>query len=774
MRWKSTTRSLAVEGGGLPLRGSLRGAWLLILLLPTFFLACAGKSGDETTSATPPTKPATRLSPMAEILAERIAAAESSERTFSPRRRVEVLRSIEKPADLRARLEIELDLADALLRDGATREAAGLIEQALAAGKGAEPLPTRLNERLQRLAGITFLRLGELENCIEGHSADACLLPLRDGGVHRHPSGAKRAFDIYLARLEQTPDDLESRWLINIAAMALGEYPQNPPARFLIPPEVFAGAATLPPFRDRAADAGVAVLGLSGGVVSEDLDGDNDIDLMVSAWGLHDPLRVFLNDQGNFVEKEQPQLAGITGGLNLIHADYDNDGDADVLVLRGAWMAENGRFPPSLLRNRGDAFFDDVTLEAGLLFLAPTQTATWADFDRDGFLDLYFGAETTAGTESLPARLLRNRGDGTFEDRSAGSGTAVVGFIKAVVAADFNNDLWPDLYVSRLGEPNLLLMNGGGGGFVFTDQTREAGVAEPLRSFPVLPFDFDQDGWLDLFVSGFDASYSAASVSGVAADYLGLPQEGERPRLYRNHGNGRFEEIGRQAGLERSILGMGANFGDFDNDGYPDLYLGTGAPDFQVLVPNLAFRNVEGYRFEEVTAAARLGHLQKGHGIAFADFDRDFDQDIYAVLGGAYSGDVYWNALFENPGQARHHALTLRLEGTKSNRSAIGARLRLELPGGRQIHATVSTGGSFGSSSLQQEIGLGEADRVDALEITWPSGFVQRFNGLRAESHYHLREGDGTARRLELPAFALGNAGKGEHQHPAGHGMPER
>jgi hypothetical protein len=200
---------------------------------------------------------------------------------------------------------------------------------------------------------------------------------------------------------------------------------------------------------------------------------------------------------------------------------------------------------------------------------------------------------------------------------------------------------------------------------------------------------------------------------------------------------------------------MGSNYGDIDNDGWPDVYLGTGAPDLRALMPNRMFRNDAGRRFLDVTTTARLGHLQKGHGVAFADLDNDGDQDIYIVVGGAFSGDGFVNALFENPGGGGHW-ITLLLEGRRSNRSAIGTRLELELAGGRRIHAQVSTGGSFGSSSLRQEIGLGAATRVVGLTVAWPSGTRQTLTGIAADAAYRLREGDAALEPLPLPRLTLG------------------
>ena len=198
------------------------------------------------------------------------------------------------------------------------------------------------------------------------------------------------------------------------------------------------------------------------------------------------------------------------------------------------------------------------------------------------------------------------------------------------------------------------------------------------------------------------------------------------------------------ARLDRVLLVMGANFGDLDNDGHPDLYLGTGAPDYRTLMPNRMFRNNGDGAFQDVTTAGGFGHLQKGHGIAFADVDADGDQDVYAVMGGWYTGDVFPNVLFENPGHGNHW-ITLRLRGTRANRSAIGARIKVTVRvpnGSRQIHALTGTGGSFGSASLQQEIGLGKAEAIEEIEIWWPGQEGRQvFRGPEMDRAYLAEEG---------------------------------
>ena len=202
------------------------------------------------------------------------------------------------------------------------------------------------------------------------------------------------------------------------------------------------------------------------------------------------------------------------GGLNLIPGDYDNDGDLDILVLRGAWVGKAGQHPNSLLRNDGQGRFEDVTFEAGLGEVHyPTQTAAWADYDNDGDLDLYVGNETSPEFTS-PCQLFCNNGDGTFTDIAARAGVTQGGYAKGVAWGDYDGDRFPDLYVSNLLGPNRLYRNNRNG--TFTNLASQLSVTQPLRSFPVWFWDFDNDGTLDLFV----ASYTGPA-GHVAAYHLG-------------------------------------------------------------------------------------------------------------------------------------------------------------------------------------------------------------------------------------------------------------
>ena len=646
-------------------------------------------------------------------------------------------------------LEFRHRLARELLWDGQTKAALGELNR-LSAMVEQSTAPERVKESffsmLRTDFSIGFLRLAEQENCLAGHNPQSCIFPIREAGVHRLQEPSSAAIGVLLKSLAANPDDLGSRWLLNLAYMTLGKYPQEVPPEHLIDEKIFQSEHDPGRFRDEAAKLGVAAVGLAGGCCVDDFDGDGDLDIVASSWGLRDQLRLFSqNAEGGFDDRTLAAgLSGEVGGLNICHADYDNDGALDLLVLRGGWLDGAEQFPNSLLRNLGGGVFDDVTEKAGLLSFSPTQVAAWGDYDNDGFIDLFIGNESNAAG-SYDSRLYHNNGDGTFTEQGAASGLSTLGFVKGAAWGDYDNDGFIDLYISRAGAKNLLFHNEGRespapGGWSFKERAASAGVEEPVNSFPAWFWDYDNDGWLDLFVAGFDGT----GIDGVAGDYLGRPRLSGHPKLYRNRGDGTFDDVTSAARLDRVLLVMGANFGDLDNDGHPDLYLGTGAPDYRTLMPNRMFRNNGNGAFQDVTTAGGFGHLQKGHGIAFADVDADGDQDVYAVMGGWYTGDVFPNVLFENPGHGNHW-ITLRLRGTRANRSAIGARVKVTVrvsSGSRQIHALAGTGGSFGSASLQQEIGLGKAEAIEEIEIWWPGQEGRQvFRGPEMDRAYLAEEG---------------------------------
>ena len=259
--------------------------------------------------------------------------------------------------------------------------------------------------------------------------------------------------------------------------------------------------------------------------------------------------------------------------------------------------------------------------------------------------------------------------------------------------------------------------------------------ALPIASFATWFWDYDNDGWEDVLALSYDIRNGTGLHDAVAQEFLGrsatLPTadgrqtDVEPTRLFRNNRNGTFSDVSAGVGLtNRSIFSMGANFGDLDNDGWLDFYVGTGNPDFRSLIPNRMFRSVDGKRFEDVSVDGGFAHLQKGHATAFVDLDRDGDADVYMVMGGAYEGDTFRSVLFENPGWKGRHWLTLQLEGRSANRSALGARVAVDVvtPSGavHTIYRTIGTGGSFGAGSLQLLVGLGDATSIRDVRIEWP------------------------------------------------------
>ncbi len=553
------------------------------------------------------------------------------------------------------------------------------------------------------LLAIAYMRKGELENCAANHNPQSCIIPIQGEGIHKLTSGSQSAVEIYKTILTKFPDDIQSRYLLNIAYMTLGKYPAEVPKQWLIESGVFTqNPGNNIVLKDVAVKKAVDMNGISGGCVVEDLDNDGLLDIMASSYGLSDQIRYMhqMKDGSFKTETSSSGLVGITGGLNLVHADYNNDGFADILVLRGGWWGKNAKFPFSLLKNNGNNTFEDVTIELGLYSPAPTQTASWGDFNNDGWIDLF------VAHENYPSQLFINI-KGKFKDVTVKYGLNITTFAKGCVCGDINNDGFPDLYLSALGAPNKLWLNKPGaiaGERKFEDISKAAGVEEPIYSFPTWFFDFDNDGFQDLFVSGYDIRRFSEVGGDAARDMLGMPALGELPRLYHNNGNNTFTDVSKQYAVDHVNYAMGCNFGDIDNDGWPDYYLGTGAPEYTTIVPNKLYHNLGGKKFEDITYATNTGHIQKGHAVAFADIDNDGDQDLYEVVGGAVEGDRFRNVLFENSSVTGNHWIKLKLEGTNSNKAAIGARVRIKvkLADGnfQNFYHTVSTGGSFGSQSL--------------------------------------------------------------------------
>lgn len=630
--------------------------------------------------------------------------------------------------------------------------------------------------RLKVQLALAYLRAGERTNCIANHTGETCILPIQGTGIHKKQDGSRKAIGIYKELLNDYPENMEYRWLLNIAYMTLGEYPAKVPTQLLLPDLADAVDSTvhIDPFKDVAAAAKLDINDMAGGVIVDDFDNDGYLDIVTSSWDLDVEMHFFKNNaDGTFSDQSaESNLKDLRGGLNLMQMDFNNDGWKDIFVLRGAWLRGNyGLQPNSLIRNNGDGTFTDVTTISGLLSFHPTQTATWNDFNNDGWVDVFIGNESWEGNTASgehPCELYLNKQDGTFVEVAIQANVGLVGFIKGVTSADYNRDGWKDIFITSLTGERYLLRNKGVSDYIpgFENVTHEARLDDVAgRTFPTWFWDYNNDGWMDILagdftfdkpIAAFYAEQALGSFNGTSGALI----------LYRNSQDGTFENVSKEVGLDRPAFAMSGNFGDIDNDGFLDFYLGTGNPELESIVPNKMFKNMNGQKFSDITTNARVGHLQKGHAIAFGDIDNDGDQDIYCDLGGAYKGDSFHSAFYLNPGQdKKNHWITLDLIAT-DDKSIIGTTISLAYKDKgeqRTVHLEVNSGGSFGASPLRKEIGLGNSALIDELTIRWhPGGDTQTFRNVSADRILRIRQGVKNPETLDLRVL---NFDRNSHSH---------
>ena len=627
--------------------------------------------------------------------------------------------------------------------------------------------PNNLEAMLQ--LGLAEFRLGEadkaaqrFENIIQNyrrHSGAYYYL----GVYHLRHGAPEKAIENFKESLRLKPRDPETLWNLWTAYSQLGGYPEELPDEFRIAigtqqsavssqqESVGSSETSLPTtdnrepttlssdnrqlttdnyFTDIASD--LKMDKVDGGRGSAWGDYDNDGDLDIVAVGTYQPHALFRNNgDGTFTNTaDQAGIADPRGGWGSLFADYDNDGYVDLYITRGGW---SGAAENTLYHNNGDGTFTDVTHAAGVADPQSSFCAAWADYDNDGYLDLYI-ADGVIGDGAANV-LYRNNGDGTFTNTAATAGVADTGNSLGTAWGDYDKDGHIDLHVVNYGQSNVLYRNNGDG--TFTDVTPTTGMNLPVTdAFVTFFLDIDNDADLDIFISnsGSFQAFIAGQIMG------GATQDSDRQVLYRNNGDGTFTDVTRESGLYHAFGAMGANFEDINSDGYLDIYLATGAPQMGRLERDALFRNNGDGTFTDATAALGLGNVGKGHGVTFGDVDTDGDVDIYVSVGGAFIGDQWHNLFYENNG-TRNNWITLKLVGVKSNRDGIGAKVTLRI-GDDIIYREVSGGCGFGSTnSLSLEIGLGTHANVDTLEIVWPSGQVDTHRNLSVNQRLVVTEG---------------------------------
>jgi len=667
---------------------------------------------------------------------------------------------LEQEQDPAKRVNLAQMYATELLKSGATDDAIKIYETLDTYLKDNHvKLDSQSKRNMYSLLGIAYMRKGEIENCVQNHNHQSCFLPIAGGGVHQLQEGSRNAIKIYEAALNDFPKDLEMKYLLNLAYMTLGEYPDRVPSKYRIDPSWYKNKITIQPFKDIAP---------AGGVIVDDFNNDGWLDLVSSSWGPEETLVFYLNNgDGTFSDKTKEYgLDGQVGSLNIKQTDFNNDGWLDIYMMRGGWYLNQGDIPNTLLMNTGKGSFVDVTIKAGLTHNAPRLSATWADFNLDGWLDLVTANESFPGYER-GIDLYINQQDGTFKNMGPALGLTSNEFLKGVVATDVNNDRYPDLYITGLTDGNHLFINHmkDNQGFQLMNDL----VRHPQKSFPCWSFDYDNDGDEDLFVSAF--SNETDLVQYWMKSKMGKPDPQYLPKLYKNEGNLQFEDVGQSLGLTEDVFTMGCNFGDINTDGFLDFYLGTGNPLYQSLVPNKMYLNMEGQRFEDVSYSGGFANIQKGHGVGFGDIDHDGDEDIYVNIGGGYDGDGFYNCLFENPNEHHYNWVVLKLVGMSANKPAIGARVAISVQEEgkeRKIYRTISAGASFGANSLILEVGLRKANTINHVTVQWPCKDCpdQEFSGMNINHAYVLTQDQPTAAVTEyVKVTPMDNMPSGHHGH---------
>jgi hypothetical protein len=591
--------------------------------------------------------------------------------------------------------------------------------------------------------------------------------------------------------------------LILAATLAVGCKQQPPlPPSVEVPSPPSVPSVTPPPVSSPPGAAPAA-----GGAVSSSNSprpsGPIEFTDVTSAAGIH-----FKHDTGAFGKKYLPE----TMGSGVCVLDYDNDGWPDIFFVNsmdwpGHAMPGQKSFP-ALYHNNHDGTFSDVTKQAGLAVETYGQGCAVGDFDNDGFDDLYL---TTVGSN----HLYRNLGNGKFADVTAKAGVVDTGFSASAIWFDFDNDGKLDLFVTHYiewsidkdqycsldnknksyctpqtykGESPTLFHNKGDG--TFENVTKHAGLYDPTcKSLGVALLDYDNDGWMDLFVSNdteanklyrnnHNGTFTDVAVlAGIALSDSGRVRAGmgtdtgdydlsgqpgilignftnESTALYHNDGSGLFSDIAPASGLGQMTnqsLTFGAFFFDYDLDGLLDIFAANGhvSDDISVVQPTVrymqpagVYRNKGGSKFEDVSA--KLGRaLQKpvvARGAAYIDYDNDGDLDLLVTTNNGPA------RLLRNDNGNQNDVLRVKAVGTKSNRDAIGAKVTLKTSAGGHLFAMIKTGSSYLSQSeLPLTFGLGKPDpnRTVTLEILWPSGRKDSITGAHPNQFITVTEGKG-------------------------------
>jgi hypothetical protein len=445
-------------------------------------------------------------------------------------------------------------------------------------------------------------------------------------------------------------------------------------------------------FTDVTDQAGVGDTNYSVGIAWGDFNNDGWQDLYVVNLGQGNILYVN-NGDGTFDDVTAIAGVGDTGpGVGCAWGDYDNDDLIDLFV-------SNRPGSSRLYRNQGDTIFIDMATIYSMSYPSGMgESVVWGDYDKDGYIDLY------KVRMNQPNILYHNlRGEG-FEDVTAFAGVGDAGPGEGATWCDYDDDGFIDLYVINAGGCNLLCHNNGNG--TFTDLASYAGIRQPGSSFGCAWGDYDNDGHFDLYVGRHGTC-----------------------KLYRNNGDGTFEDVSSQAGVDFDGWTLGVAWADYDNDGWRDLHLANHQGD------DVLYRNLGNGIFDDVTDQAGVHNYYNSRGNTWGDYNNDGFLDLYVA-----NHDGARNVLFRNNGNNNHY-LRLNLTGTTSNKAGIGSKL-ICVAGELRMTAQVEGGSGFASqNSLPVEFGLGQNTIIDTLYVFWPSGIIDSFSAFQGDRALQIIEG---------------------------------
>ena len=541
--------------------------------------------------------------------------------------------------------------------------------------------------------GVAAMRRGENDNCIDCRGESSCILPISPAAVHTNPTGSRLAIGHFTEYLEQFPDDLEVQWLLNLAHMTLGEYPDKVDSRFLISLDRYCKSEfDIGRFRDVGHLVGVNRFNQAGGAIMEDFDNDGRLDIAVTSFDPTLPMSYYRN-KGDGTFEDRSQEAGVTnqlGGLVCVQTDYNNDGRMDVFIPRGAWLSHAIR--PSLLRNNGDGTFTDVTKEAGLL--DPVNS------NRRGLGRLRQRrlARPVRLLRAQPNRLYHNqrrrhlRGGGLprrpVTPRCSASARERRGSTSITTAI-------PTCFSTTWSGAAALYRNDRNGRF--TNVTSQMGIDGPYYGFSCWAWDYDNDGWLDIFATSYDRT-----IADVVKGLMGQPHTRQFQQALSERARKAVRERDQASGPGHGLRHHGEQLTATSTTTASSTCIWAPANRASPRSsPTGCSRTWPASGSPRSPGPPGTGHLQKGHGVACGDWDRDGDVDLFVQTGGAVNGDKFHNLLFQNPGQGNHW-LTVKLVGKKTNRAAIGARIKVVTAGEQPltVHRHVSSGSSFGANPL--------------------------------------------------------------------------